>query len=152
MESWTARIARLGKDLSLEGAPPEYEVCFNSACPQHDNCLRYLVGQRRQPEKALAILPPAWAGGVPCSYYRPNRRIRLAWGFAPLFYDVRQRDCARIRRELIRLVGSRSAYYRLNKGDVLMEPELQEKVRNVLRRNGYTESLEFANYQEVIDF
>lgn len=63
---------------------PTYFVhCFNGGCPRAEECLRQLAARHVEPTRPTveAVSPAVWpADGASCAWFRPIRRIRMAWG------------------------------------------------------------------------
>ena len=110
--------------VSYKDTPPDFSPCFVSECPKRAECIRYAVGQTFPPgpRMGICVFPQSLQDGE-CSYFYPLRTIREAWGFDPLFYDVKARDETPLRQSIERYVGSRSAYFRYNHGIRTLTPE-----------------------------
>ena len=137
-----------------EQVPQQYNRCFQTDCPQHDACARYLAGTlvREDQLHGPAVYPTARQGDT-CAMYRPVRVIRVAYGFSTLFRNVRRRDDVPLRRRIMGYLGSSSTYYRYHSGEKWLTPEQQEWVLAQFRRFGYEgDDLRFDHYREVYDF
>ncbi len=140
--------------VSYKDTPPDFSPCFVSECPKRAECIRYAVGQTFPPgpRMGICVFPQSLQDGE-CSYFYPVRTIREAWGFDPLFYDVKARDETPLRQSIERYVGSRSAYFRYNHGIRTLTPEQQDDILQLFAERGYdTSELHFANYRETIDY
>ena len=138
-------------DWSL--VPTTWRQCFYSDCPKHEVCSHYFTGQR-VPDGIVsgpAVYPNACKGGN-CEFFKELRSINAAYGFDPLFKDVKQRDYTVLRTKIKEYLGGHSAYYRYNRGERLLTPEQQEWIIALFNQHGYTENLTFKNYLETLDF
>ena len=143
----------LKQDFDFASVPAGWQLCFCEDCPRHGECLRYRAGQY-VPAKlhwGPAVYPTAWKSGE-CEFFREARIVTLAWGFKPLFRDVKQKDYTPLRDKIKGYLGGHGTYYRYNRGERLLNPEQQEWVLNLFRRYGYTEDLAFAQYKDAYDF
>ncbi|QAR31708.1 hypothetical protein EQP59_10345 [Ornithobacterium rhinotracheale] len=139
--------------LSPEQIPASYTRCFQQECPKASHCLRFLAG-KQIPNAQLsgqAVYPTARQGDT-CKMFRQVRIIRAAYGFKSLFAEVKRKDSTDLRRSIIAYLGGESAYYRYHRGDRWLTPEQQEWIFEHLRKQGYTEQLQFDVYQEMYDF
>lgn len=129
-----------------------WDYCFNSQCPMHDDCIHYVTGMFLDDghNRGCAIFPSACHDGK-CKYFRQARKIKMAWGFKKLFYNVKQRDASIIRVHLKCYLGSHSKYYRYANGIYKLTPEQQERILNIFKRYGYTQGLEFDHYEDTPD-
>ena len=143
----------LKQDFDFASVPAGWQLCFCEDCPRHGECLRYRAGQH-VPAKlhwGPAVYPTAWKSGE-CDFFREAQIVTLAWGFKPLFRDVKQKDYTPLRDKIKGYLGGHGTYYRYNRGERLLNPEQQEWVLNLFRRYGYTEDLAFAQYKDAYDF
>ena len=140
-------------NLDWSMVPTTWHQCFCSECPKHDVCLHYFTGQQI-PDGIVsgpAVYPNAYKGGN-CAFFKEMRTIKAAYGFGPLYKDVKQKDYTVLRTKLKEYLGGHSAYYRYNRGEHLLTPEQQEWIIALFNQFGYTEDLAFENYMETLDF
>jgi len=132
--------------------PAYWYYCFNGQCPLCSDCIRFITGQYVDDgdDHGLAVFPNALRDGK-CRHFKQARFVNLAWGFSKLFDDVKYRDASRLRAFIKAYLGGHNAYYRYANGKHKLTPEQQEGVRNIFRRNGYTENLEFDHYEYMPD-
>lgn len=144
-----------GLTLEYDKVPRFYARCFLDSCPRAAECMRYAVGQCA-PEKAACghcVFPQSLNAEGGCPYFRPKRVSRSAWGFKSLFRDVLARDSVSLRRALMDYFGSRSTYYRYNRGQQLLTPGQQQEVLAIFARFGYDPAtLSFEHYVNEIAF
>lgn len=133
--------------------PPSWQLCFCDECPRQDECLHFLAGQYAPDNLTWgpAIYPSAYKKGD-CMHFKETKVIRAAYGFKPLFAEVKQKDYQKLRSQMMKYLGSYRTYYRYNSGERKLTPEQQEHIIGFFHRLGYTDELQFAHYQDVIDF
>lgn len=143
----------LTSDFDFKDVPPMWMLCFCDECSRHADCLRYIVGLQ-VPDNVLwgpAIYPSAYRSGR-CKYFKEIRKINAAYGFNPLFKEIKFKHSKLLRDKLKEYLGSHGAYYRYNRGERLLTPEQQEWIIRLFASYGYTEKLAFEHYKEVLDF
>ena len=139
--------------LTPEQIPASFARCFDSACPQAGQCVRYLAG-KHVPEgwQAGPAVYPNARKGEHCRLYKPTRVIRAAYGFKALFAEVKQKDGAPLRRYIQTYLGGMTTYYRYHHGERTLTPEQQAWIMALFRKHGYTENLAFDGYCDRYDF
>jgi len=132
--------------------PPGYVMCFNSDCPRHGECLRWIVGQQASDNLRVAttVLPSVLKLSR-CTYYRKAETLRMAWGFSKLFEDVKRKDAKPLRDAMVEYLGGNGTYSRYRLGRRMLSPQQQDYILDLFRRRGYTEGLEFDNYVTTYD-
>ena len=78
--------------------------------------------------------------------------IHAAYGFTPLFKEVKHKDYTLLRDKMKEYLGSHTTYYRYNSGEHKLTPEQQQWILDLFARYGYTENLTFEHYQDIVDF
>ncbi|MBQ6063093.1 MAG: hypothetical protein IJK42_03515 [Prevotella sp.] len=143
----------IDQPFNLSFVPPMWQLCFCDGCPRHAECLRYATGQHVPEDRTWgpAIFPTAYRNG-PCRHFKAIRTVKAAYGFAPLFREVKQKDFTPLRNKMKAYLGGHGTYYRYNRGERLLTPAQQQWILDLFARHGYTEGLAFAHYVEVIDF
>ena len=133
--------------------PPSWHFCFCGECPQHEDCLHFIAGLHLPDDLTWgdAIFPTAYKNGS-CRHYKQLRVVRAAYGFAPLFKEVKQKDYTLLRELMKQYLGGHGTYYRYNRGERLLTPEQQEWILQLFARYGYRENLTFEHYKDVVDF
>lgn len=141
------------KKFSYKDVPQGYFLCFNTECPKHSDCIRFLAGQHVPPVVmgGPAVYPNAFKGDV-CPYYKKIRVIHGAWGFRNLYKDVDSADIKVIRPKVINYLGGPVACYGYMHGDQLLTPEQQETIYGFFKEMGYTKELVFEGYTMIYDF
>ena len=88
-------ITPLSSDFDFSKVPGWYTFCFNSACPLHEQCMRFFAGTY-VPKKVLTarcVLPHALQDGK-CRWFDKIQVVTMALGFSHLFDQ-----CARDSRQ-----------------------------------------------------
>lgn len=133
--------------------PRTWHHCFNSECPRHDECLRYLTGQSLTDDSDCGpAIYPAACDGQSCRHFKQIRIIQAAYGFKNIFKEVRQKDYVHLRSQVIGYLGSQRTYYRYNRGDRKLSPEQQEHIARLFQKLGYSGTVNYEHYAEIIDF
>jgi len=140
--------------INFDEIPDWWAVCPYEECPKAGECLRHQAC-KVVPERFLqwpCVLPHVRRADG-CVYYQKAEKVRMARGMKSLFNHVPDRRAAHdIRTTLMAIFGSNAGYYRYRDGERWMNPELQETIQEVLRRNGCTEEGQFDEYAEAYDF
>ena len=144
----------LGVNFDFSIVPPLWKLCFNEKCPLAKQCLRYAVGEKSPKTKTWgsSVFPAAWQENERCPHFKEIRIIRAAYGFKPLFRNVKVKDAPVLRRKMKSYLGSQSYYYRYNSGEYLLTPDQQKWILDLFRSYGYDEGLDFVGYRELLDF
>ena len=139
--------------FNFSEVPASWMLCFCEGCTRHADCLRYLTGQHVPDDLTCgnAVYPSACRNGS-CRHFKQIRVIHAAYGFAPLFREVKQKDYTLLREKMKAYLGGHGTYYRYNRGERLLTPEQQQWILSLFARYGYTDGLAFEHYRDVIDF
>jgi len=131
---------------------PMMALCFNNSCQLKDNCIRFLAGTHAPSDKLFgrAVYPTALKDGK-CAMFKQTKVIKAAYGFSSLFSDVKSRDGHALRLAMMDYLGNRSAYYHYANGSYVLKPEQQEWIINLFKKYGYTENIQFDNYEMLYD-
>lgn len=125
--------------------------CFNDACPKAERCFRHIAAQFKDAtvKSGNAIYPDALHDGK-CDYFIRPRIINAAWGFNGLYHNVRQQDVATLRSQITSLLGGKTSYYRIFRGEKLLTPEKQQEIARLFKAYGYP-TPRFDHYKETVD-
>ena len=143
----------MDKDFNFKQVSRYWAVCYVPGCPRKDECLRYHACLHAPENRVYHkfSLPTMLKDGQ-CQQFRPIQKVRMAVGFKNIFYDVKERDSAEMRRELADYLGSTTTFYRYRNGEHLLTPRQQEWIRNLFRRYGYTDEVTFDDSRDVYIF
>lgn len=128
------------KERFIEKAQEGYMVCFAEQCPQHEQCLRWKVGQVMPDTvgRYTCVNPHhKEAGTAQCQEYRPAEKLRMAKGMTHIFNDdMPRRVEPAVRKELNKLF-CRTYFYEYRSGKRLIPPALQEEICEIFRNAGW---------------
>ena len=116
-----------------------YLKCFIDRCPQHEQCLRWLVGRYANRERpTLTMVNPLnpKMGAGQCEMYRERRVVMMKRGFTQMFHEMPGYMERNVRFQLIHRLG-RKKYYQMRKGERLIDPEAQQVIASICRSNGW---------------
>lgn len=142
------------KELKAENVPGSYALCFNGECGKKDTCMHYQAMLLKRGERGcgMAIYPTAWQDGE-CCYYREKKLVRKAWGFSQLYKNVDKYHKAEARQSVSSFFGrGNGPYYRAHHGELLLTPEQQEGIMNIIAQFGPTDGIKFDHYKTDWDF
>lgn len=142
------------KELNKRDIPSGYPLCFNGECTKKEHCMHYqarlLMDETRH--SGSAVYPTAWQNGE-CGEFREKRLVKKAWGFAHLYDSIPQRQRADAREAVHSVFGSGNGpYYRAHHGEIMLSPEMQEKIIGALGGFCSKEDVKFDHYVVCWDF
>lgn len=143
----------MSKKFSFKDVPDGYQLCFNSECDKHGECIRFLAGVHLPPVVmgGPAVYPNAWKNGG-CPYFKQTRIIYAAWGFRNLFKEIPQKDAQSLKARVTNYLGGPVQAYKYQYGECLLTPEQQEDIRQMFVEMGYTNDLVFDGFTFIYDF
>lgn len=131
---------------------PSWCYCFNAECPRTAECICY-ISSRFLPEGkewGNAIFPTALRDGK-CSHFKRARIMMAAWGMKGLYDNVKHKDAANLRCRVMGILGGKTNYYRVYRGEMHVSPEKQQEVNRVFAEYGY-QPPRFDHYKEEVGF
>ena len=142
------------KKLTYKDVPMDYPLCFNGECTKSAFCMHYqarlLLPANRH--HGPAVYPTAWQDGA-CKYFREKKLVQKAWGFTHLYDNVPRHQRAEARQCVHSLFGcGNGPYYRAHHGEIMLSPEKQESIMEVISEFGSTDGIRFDHYVEDWDF
>lgn len=140
----------LEKLMAGEGLPYGWCYCFNEQCHRKEECIRFLSCRylSEGETSGKAVYPNAWRSGE-CKEFCQLHVIKMAWGFDNLFKDAKVSDAQTLRCRLRGYLGSKGQYYRYKLGQLKLNPEQQEYIKQIFRSYGYANA-DFDHYDTVI--
>ena len=135
--------------FDFKNIPDWWALCPGENCPRVGECLRHRVYYEAPTRFSqwACVLPHVRRDGE-CWYFQKDEIVRMVRGMKALYAGIRDRRvCADIRKDLMACFGSNGAYYRYHNGERWMNPEMQQMIQAVLKRNGYNGE---AQYDEVV--
>ncbi|MCR5180787.1 MAG: DUF6078 family protein [Bacteroidaceae bacterium] len=139
--------------IDFKEVPSKWALCFQSECPLATSCLRFSAGLQ-MPEQVthhMAVMKGARKGDS-CSMYREARLEVIARGMTSLFDGLQQQVAMDIRKEVIKLFGSRAQYYRYRAADYPLTPALQEQINQIFKKYGVDHPAQFDHTTMGFDF
>lgn len=143
----------MDQDFNFKQVPRSWALCYVPQCPRKQECLRYQVCMQVPDRRVYhkCILPSVLSQGD-CQYFCPIEKVRAAVGFRNIFGKVLAKDIASIRSNMIDYLGSRSSFFRYQRGALLLMPAQQEWIQQLFQHYGYTDPLRFDAYKDVYMF
>ena len=144
------KLETMTKEETFKEKSAHYLHCFNSECPLHEQCLRWLVGQHTQCT-AINIMcvnpmsPTVKAGQ--CEMYRENRIAKYACGMIHFYENIPSRQERNIKKRLILFFG-RKRYYEYRNGTRPIPPQIQEEIARICREEGWTGALAYDDWKD----
>lgn len=117
-------------------------------------CLHYIAYtmMMKQNEEYLQLINPARCSkDESCIYYRDKKPVIFARGFTNFQKRMYPQQYDQFMTTLCFHFG-RNQYFKLRRGDILLPPEEQEVIRQMLEKVGADSKMEFDNYEEHINW
>lgn len=140
--------------FQFKEVPADWALCFQDACPLHEECQRWLAGSyapKKMTVRPCVIAPSVELTGT-CRYYVNPEPVTLAYGFNDLFSHVRRNEYEPMQRALYAIFGSESSYYRCKRGQRAITPQEQRAIQNLFSKYGYADAVVFNRTQQTYDF
>lgn len=131
---------------------PSWHYCFNSECPRTEECICFISSKFMPEGKDFgnAIYPNALHDGK-CRHFMRARIVMAAWGMQSLYDNVKYKDTANLRCRVIGILGGKTNYYRVFRGEMHVSPEKQQEVNHAFAEYGY-QPPRFDHYREEVGF
>lgn len=136
--------------INLERMPQNYLMCTHASCTRCRNCLRFLAFVSLPDSEATIriVNPKSLAQPTDgCSYHRSSEKIRFAKGFIGILDSLPIKVWKSVSYKLQFLYNLRT-YYRLRKGEKLLPPKEQERIRDIIRQHGIQNIPDFDDFLE----
>lgn len=126
--------------------------CFNADCPRAAECIRFISAKFKPDDVTAgnAVYPDANLHAS-CSHFMRVHQFKAAWGFSHLYDQVKHVEMQTIKYRVMDVLGNRTTYYRVHRGEKHLTPEMQEQVKKVFAEYGYGEPA-YDHYAEEIGF
>ena len=126
--------------------------CFNADCPRAAECIRFISAKFKPDDVTAgnAVYPDANLHAS-CSHFMRVYQFKAAWGFSHLYDQVKHVEMQTIKYRVMDILGNRTTYYRVHRGEKHLTPEMQEQVKKVFSEYGYGEPA-YDHYAEEIGF
>jgi hypothetical protein len=124
-------------DIDFENIPKDFVVCFNEGCLLGKGCLRRIaiLANIRERDLLLAVNASKFNENN-CKYFLENKKARIAYGMKQAHENLKAKDLANIRNELIEYFGQ-NYYYKKRKGKMPITPKEQNHIASVFKQYGY---------------
>lgn len=124
-------------DINFENRPNSFIVCWNEKCLFGEKCLRRIVALRNSEDSDLMVAVNVLKfNETNCKYFLENKKVRVAYGMKGSFEEVKAKDIANMRKELINHFGH-TYYYERRNGKMPITPEDQEYIAKLFSSYGY---------------
>jgi len=136
-------------NIFAEKAESGYVVCFAEACQLREQCLRWIVGQHMPATESVCMSVNPHHEGVGtdhCPLMRKMQKVKMAKGMQHIFSDEMPKRIEKIIRATLIAHYGRTYYFEYRKGAKLIQPSMQEDIREVFRHYGWTKDVEFDEY------
>ena len=140
--------------LHFSDAPRNMAICLKEDCPMAGECLRRRVA-KLAPKGMTShnvVLPAAWSAGRRCSMFVSVEPQPVAYGMKGLFGGMPAWEAKKVREAVMPIFGRKSHFYRYREGRYPISPEMQAKVAEVFRRNGYDAAPKYDRMEQQIYF
>ena len=136
------------KDL-FRGITENYTVCFLDGCPKADTCTRRVAFNRTNTiyNSAPCVLPKVMQM-TECPMYVEFKIVRKAYGLSRMFDNVAKKDVVSMRNAVMNIIGSRTGYYRVFRGEKYLTEEQQKEIMEYFQSRGYVNTSLFDGYIE----
>ena len=143
------------QEIFKEKAKDGYTVCFAAQCPLREHCLRYLVGQQMPDTRSCYYCVNPHYQGVgteQCPLFRQSEKVMFAKGMLSTFNNDMPRKVEPFVRENLIRMHCRTYYFEYRNGKRLIPPAVQEEIRCLFRKAGWTQEIHFDGYVEDYDW
>lgn len=143
----------MDNDFNFKQVPYNWPLCYVAECSRKDECLRHQAYLRIPSGLTCrpCVMPTALLKS-PCPHFHPIRKVRMAVGFRNIVSELKEKDLHTIRIEMTTYLGSPATYYRYKRGEKLLTPAQQERIKKILQRHGYTSEVRFDFYRDTYEF
>ncbi len=134
--------------------PQHYPVCEHSSCPMATTCLRQAAYSAKieQDELYLRLINPnRCSKNEDCIYYRDKKPVVFARGFTNFQKRMYPQQYEQFMSTLILHFG-RNPYFKRRRGDILLPPQEQKTIRQMLEKVGADPKMDFDKYEEHINW
>lgn len=141
------------KKFDFSQIPSGWKFCFDRDCPMAGECLRYQTGLEVPADRTSgsAVFPTALKDGQ-CEFFRKDEKVTLATGFLVADNPAMSDAFVRMRHSLTQYLGGNGTYYLYRNGKKWLSPRQQADIRQMFRRAGYKDEVEYGATREDYDF
>ena len=134
--------------------PEQYKLCSNSYCKKSENCLWQLCyRQVTRNDIGIYVLNPLLfpKENEECSYFKPDKKIKLAWGTKNILDDIPNKKASEIKRNLLLKYG-RTKYYQFYRSERPLFPSDQQIFTKIFQKNGIETEIKYEKFSEDYDW
>ena len=134
--------------------PKDYPVCEHSSCPMAATCLHHIAYTMmlEQNEEYLRLINPTRCSkDKTCTYYHDKKPVIFARGFTNFQKHMFPQQYDQFMTTLCFHFG-RNQYFKRRRGDILLPPEEQEKIRHMHVKVAADSKMAFDNYEAHINW
>lgn len=127
-----------------------YQVCYSTTCPIREHCLHSILRNYTPDDRVYIFsvnLNNPTMQRSDCPLFRKDEPVRMPIGLSTIYYNMPSRIERAIKHHLIN-VYSRKRYYEYHNGTRPMTPDVEQYVRDTIKRYGWTEEPNFSGYVE----
>lgn len=131
-------------------APADYPACTSESCSHRTHCLHALIAPEAL--RTASIYPminlhyPNFREGSACEHFRSAEPEQYAGGFARAMNELSRSNYVSCTNYMIGCY-SKTQFYRLKRGDILLAPKAQQEILHILRSYGYEGEDPFEHYE-----
>lgn len=125
-----------------------YATCPMASCNRSNTCVRYanyLKAISESDTYELINFPHLGIDSTTCPYHLVAEKQCWARGFNRLYNTI---PAGNARGFYMRTPYTPRRYYKAKNGEILIEPEMQQKLLAIFQRNGADVSVGFDDYEE----
>lgn len=134
----------------LKEVSPNYVACTFDACPLHEHCLRWQVGQVETdayPLRTYVNPHHRLCGHNKCEYYRVDTMQHVAFGMVNFFHEMPHYIELAIKKDLF-LHFTRTGFYRMRKGSVPITPDDQALIADICLRHDWNDAPVYDRFED----
>ena len=122
-------------------------ICFLEGCPQAETCIHRLAYRQLGDTRYYgnAVHPSSLQDGQ-CVMYEEAKLHRMARASQHLFDEVRMKHYHEIHSRVMRILHSRSNFYRCLRGEKLLDEDEQRSIEQLFAQYGYSTEHLFDSY------
>lgn len=141
------------RKIDYSTMPGSYEVCWHTACPLKDNCLRYLASSHLDDRMFVSSVNLNFVHPETgeCENQRPGATVRVAWGLRHIYDNLPYRIKDAVYSQIHYAIGNTTYYHYYNERKPI-PPRVQEYIGQVFRQHGVNEPVAFRRYEDRIDW
>ena len=141
-------------EIDTTNMPRSYTVCYHTACPKADRCLRQLAAPHTPKDQSVvtAVNQTSVLGKEEkCPHFRPYQVVRMAYGMRHIYDQLPAVIKPRVKASVEAAFGH-TEYYRYYNQKKPLTPWHQQMVQERFARHGILEPVVFERYADEIDW